>query len=122
MGHESRIEPWVAVENRSARGVSDRISFVAKGNENPSEGKPKSGSPSIHGSDADRPEHLQCNYVGLEAKETAPGKVGEVFSLDFPVYRTALIVAALLAPGPNLRIARVTPTVPLPVPVLSVIP
>ena len=90
MGHESRIEPWVAVENRSACGVSDRISFVAKGNENPSEGKPKSGSPSIHGSDADRPEHLQCNYVGLEAKETAPGEMGEVFSLDFHVYRTAL--------------------------------
>jgi hypothetical protein len=90
MGHESRIEPWVAVDNRSACGVSDRISFVAKGNENPSEGKPKPGSPSVHRSDADRPEHLQCNYVGLEAKETAPGEMGEVFALDFPVYRTAL--------------------------------
>jgi hypothetical protein len=62
-----------------------------RGDENPSEGKPKSGSPSIHGNDAARPEHLQFNYVELEARETpAPGEVGEAFSLDFPVYRTAL--------------------------------
>jgi hypothetical protein len=78
------------VDNRSACGVSDRIGFVAKGDENPSEGKPKSGSPGIHGDDADRPEHLQFIYLGLEARETpAPGELGEPFSLDFPVYRSA---------------------------------
>lgn len=82
MGHESRIEPWVA-SFRSACEVSDRIGFVAKGDENRWEGKPKlldcldGAAPS---------ETSQFNHVGLEARE-APA-VGGVFSLDLPVYRT----------------------------------
>jgi hypothetical protein len=38
-----------------------------------------------------RRQKHQLNHVGLEARET-PAVGGEVFSLDFPVYRTAAAV------------------------------
>jgi hypothetical protein len=89
MGHESQIEPWLPLT--TVLLVSFRADWLRREEaiENRWERKPKLlGRRVQHSSGwSGRPEHTQFNYVGLEARETPA--VGEVFSLDFPLYRSA---------------------------------
>jgi hypothetical protein len=88
MGHESRIEPWLPPDNRSAYELQSGLASLRRSDGNRWERKPNplgcraQHSRGWHG----QSEPLRFKYVGLEAKETPA--VVEIFSLDIPVYRT----------------------------------
>ena len=89
MGHESRIELWLPPDNRVLL-VSFRADWLRReeGDENRWKRKPKPLGRRVQHSRGwrGRSEPTLFKYVGLEARETPA--VGEMFSLDFPLYRT----------------------------------
>ena len=92
MGHESQIEPWSPLERRSALLVSELIGFVAKqamktaARENPNRWATSVQQPSTWcGRSNTDPAHSN----GLRSKKNSSRR--DVFSLDFPFYRTLLM-------------------------------
>src|SRR5947208_16597088 len=96
MGHESRIELWLPLT--TVLLVSFRADWLRRegSDENRGEKQPNSLGRHVqrlrewHG----RSEPTLFKYVGLEARETPA--VGKIFSLDFPLYRTAYCVRTIL--------------------------
>jgi len=94
LGHESPIEPWLALDHRSALRVlglmaSLRQVMKTAGRRNPNRWVTAPDTPSPW---RGRSEFV-LDQMGWEARKTPA--VGEVFFLDFPLYRTSQAVADL---------------------------
>ena len=96
IGHESPIEPWLAPDHRSALRVSElmaslRQAMKTAGRRNPNRWATVPRTPSQW---RGRSEQISLGHVGWEARKTPAD--GEVFFLDFSLYRTYQAVAIAL--------------------------
>src|ERR1700720_2251925 len=92
IGHESRIEPWLAPDHRSALPVSELIASLRQamktaGRRNPNRWATAPCTPSPW---RGRLEHISLDHMGWETRKTPAA--AEVFFLDFPLLRKFLQV------------------------------